>query len=155
MSAECREFDNMERCCVYGLSARVGVDATRWFNVALFTPGPYTGVLKRKAEGKPYTLQRFRIYGEVSVEAVNPPPIVGYIDWVRVLYLGRKGDEHVLKFEACGKARCTTPVDSHIDVKTEFRGLGVQALRVEGAAGWWFDVDIHVSSLCLELTWVG
>jgi len=155
VSVECSEFGNMERCCVKGLRTRVGVDIRRYFNTALFTPGPYTGILKRKAEGKPYTLQRFRIYGEIDFEAVSPPPLVGYIDWVRVLYLGRKGDEKILRYEMCGKTRCTAPIDSYMDIATEFRGLGIQAFRVEGATGWWFDVDIYVDSICVELTWVG
>jgi hypothetical protein len=148
---------SVERICTGSFSVRTGVNTLKYFSVAIFSKGPYRGILELKSKNKPYTLQRFHIYGKLVVEAVNPPPAFGYIDWAGVLYLGKKGNEVLLKKQMCGGSRCEIDVDSYLDIATEFRGLGIQVIRIEGFTGWWFDVDIYTDSrgICFELTWVG
>jgi hypothetical protein len=148
---------SVERVCTGSFRIRTGVNLSRYFNVVVFSSGPYRGILELKRRNRPYTLQRFHVYGRVVVEAVSPPPLLGYIDWAGAVYLGKKGSEVLLKRQMCGASRCEITIDSYLDLATEFRGLGVQALRIEGYTGWWFDVDIYSEGdgICFELTWVG
>jgi hypothetical protein len=145
----------VEKVCSGPFRIRSGVDWRMYFNVVVMSPGPYRGVLELKKGNRPYTLQRFHVYGKIVAEAVNPPPLVGYVDWAGVVYLGKAGNEVLLGKQVCGASRCEVYVDKYLDVATEWRGLGVQALRVEGFTGWWLDVDVYSDNVCFELTWVG
>lgn len=123
-------------------------------DLMFFTPGPFEEILKMKALNQPYTLQRFRVYGNISVS------ISGWftvLTMVAVSYLGRGGKEIGIDFTATqhdwGK-RVDLSIDKYLDVYSEFRGLGVQAIKVVVVANWTGDVTV-TGNICYDLTWVG
>jgi len=147
-----------ERSCIDSpITYRVQLRGTNGYSIAIFSQGPYKAILGLKAGNKPYTPQRFRAFGKVRAEIVNPPPLVGNLNWLSVSYLGKDGKEIELASQTnIFKPSTELAFDKYLDIYSEWRGLGVQVIRVSGNTTWiWLDIDVTVESLCYELTWVG
>jgi len=123
-------------------------------DLVFFTPGPFEEVLKMKALNKPYTLQRFRVYGSISVS------ISGWfatLNTVTATYLGRGGKEIGIGYTTTpldGGRRMELSIDKYLDVHSELRGLGVQTIKVNVIVNWIGDVTA-TGNICYDLTWVG
>jgi hypothetical protein len=125
------------------------------FEVKLLLPGPFKGVLGLKKENKPYTLERFRAWGVVKAKTTGTflwMPI--NIILLTAYYLGRSGVEVELAKWTTPSPEATLDIDKYLDVYREWRGLGIQGIRVFGRTSWETDVELNVS-ICFELTWVG
>ena len=123
------------------------------FEIHVASLGPYSQVLELKRRNSPYREERFRVRGLVRVRTS-----AHHISGVTVTYLGRMGSEVKLAEYAPGWLEFPTavevPVDVYLDVDTQWRGLGIQAIKVSGSTGWETDVHVYVD-LCYDLTWVG
>jgi hypothetical protein len=140
-------------------SAKVKVHSGPWywpqFEAKLLLPGPFVELLRLKKESKPYTLQRFRAWGVVKIKSLVT--ILGLPVSVfdpAVYYLGRSGSEVELARPGDRGAEVEVSFDRHLDVYREWRGPGLQGLKVSGKTGWECDVEVYVDA-CFELTWVG
>jgi hypothetical protein len=123
------------------------------FELHVASLGPYRGLLELKRQGKPYREERFRVTGEVRARTT-----AHHLAGLTVTYLGRRGEEVRLAEWSPGLLQFPTearvPVDAYLDVDTQWRGPGIQVVKVGGSTGWETDVDVYVN-LCYELTWVG
>lgn len=123
------------------------------FELHVASLGPYRSVLELKKAGKPYRETRFRIYGEVQASTT-----AHHLSGLTVTYLGRSGSEIKIAdwrpgvFEYPTQTRI--PINTYLDVDTQWRGLGIQVIKISGSTGWETDVDI-TANICYELTWVG
>lgn len=136
------------------LTARISLPW--WFtkgDVSFFYLGPYENILEMKAYNKPYTVERFRIYGKITAKT----DIIG-LGVLSANYLGRQGVEvglgEIRRSPAEGATYIELPVDKYIDVDREWRGLGLQVIKVHVEAYGGCDVTV-TADLCFDLTWVG
>jgi len=117
--------------------------------------GPYKSILNKKRANQSYTLQRFRMWGTITCTALGEHWLIPFnVNSVEVYYLGRGGNEIKIAEASCNSRTCTAQIDNYLDVDTEFRGLGIQALKVIAKLNWQFNVRID-ANICMELTWVG
>jgi hypothetical protein len=128
-------------------STNIAFSVSKYF---LFN-GPYKGIFQLKANNQPYTLQRFRVYGKVILD-----PGYGYAGPLSVYYVGREGQE--IQIGSKSSSAFTGPLeldlDAYVDVNTQFRGLGIQELRVDGQVSYTTKAVLTVN-VCFDLTWVG
>ena len=147
----------MEKVCS---SIKVKAHSGPWywpqFEAKLLLPGPFKGLLKLKREGRPYTLQRFRAWGTVKIKALGTAPLGTPINIFdpTVYYLGRSGSEIEIARPKASGTEVEVSFDRYLDVYREWRGPGLQGLKVVGRTGWECDVEVYVEA-CFELTWVG
>jgi hypothetical protein len=144
------------RCSTLRVKARSGPWYWPQFEAKLLLPGPFKGLLELKREGRPYTLQRFRAWGTIKARTLGAGPIgvPVYVVFMSASYMGRSGVEVELARWRGSSPEAELTVDRHLDVYREWRGPGLQGLRVTGRTSWECDVELS-ASICFELTWVG
>jgi len=124
------------------------------FSASVLLAGPFVNLLDLKSRNAPYAVQRFGVRGGLTVTVVSGEVGERALTFLEVYYLGRGGRELLVHRRGWTPSGAYVEFDRYLDVYTEWRGLGVQGLRLRGASA--VGGTVHLDGeVCFDLTWVG